>query len=121
MPQAQRRAEPEADQRPAKPESASPSRAEPQPEATRVCRPHRPRRGNGGRIKASPLARRIARERGIDLAALAGTGPEGRIVAEDVERAAVSAAEGGACRARRRPPRSSGSSSPRCARRSRSG
>ncbi len=46
-------------------------------------------RTNGGRIKASPLARRIARERGIDLAALAGTGPEGRIVAEDVEQAAV--------------------------------
>jgi pyruvate dehydrogenase E2 component (dihydrolipoamide acetyltransferase) len=41
----------------------------------------------GGRVKASPLARRIARERGIDLAALSGTGPEGRIVAEDVERA----------------------------------
>jgi pyruvate dehydrogenase E2 component (dihydrolipoyllysine-residue acetyltransferase) len=48
--------------------------------------------GNGGRIKASPLARRIARERGIDLAALSGTGPEGRIVAEDVERAAVAPA-----------------------------
>lgn len=42
---------------------------------------------SGGRVKASPLARRIARERGIDLAALRGTGPEGRIVAEDVERA----------------------------------
>ncbi len=41
---------------------------------------------NGGRIKASPLARRIARERGIDLSTLAGTGPDGRIVAEDVER-----------------------------------
>jgi pyruvate dehydrogenase E2 component (dihydrolipoamide acetyltransferase) len=41
---------------------------------------------NGGRIKASPLARRIARERGVDLASLTGTGPEGRIVAEDVER-----------------------------------
>jgi pyruvate dehydrogenase E2 component (dihydrolipoamide acetyltransferase) len=41
----------------------------------------------GTRIKASPLARRIARERGIDLAVLRGTGPEGRIVAEDVERA----------------------------------
>jgi pyruvate dehydrogenase E2 component (dihydrolipoamide acetyltransferase) len=40
-----------------------------------------------GRIKASPLARRIARERGVDLATLSGTGPEGRIVAEDVERA----------------------------------
>ena len=42
---------------------------------------------NGGRVKASPLARRIARERGIDLSTLRGTGPEGRIVAEDVERA----------------------------------
>jgi len=40
------------------------------------------------RIKASPLARRIARERGIDLAAMTGTGPEGRILAEDVEHAA---------------------------------
>jgi pyruvate dehydrogenase E2 component (dihydrolipoamide acetyltransferase) len=45
-----------------------------------------------GRIKASPLARRIARERGIDLAQLRGTGPEGRIVAEDVERAAAAPA-----------------------------
>src|SRR5438093_5470985 len=45
---------------------------------------------NGGRIKASPLARRIARERGIELAGLHGTGPEGRIVAEDVQRAAAS-------------------------------
>ena len=41
----------------------------------------------GGRIKASPLARRIARERGLDLSTLTGTGPDGRIVAEDVERA----------------------------------
>src|SRR5436305_832934 len=41
----------------------------------------------GVRLKASPLARRLARERGIDLSALRGTGPEGRIVAEDVERA----------------------------------
>ncbi len=45
-----------------------------------------------GRIKASPLARRIARERGIELSAVAGTGPEGRVVAEDVERAAASTA-----------------------------
>ncbi len=47
---------------------------------------------DGGRVKASPLARRIARERGIDLSSLAGTGPEGRIVAEDVERVQVGAA-----------------------------
>ena len=39
------------------------------------------------RVKASPLARRIARERGIDLSAISGTGPEGRIIAEDVEKA----------------------------------
>src|SRR5207237_893431 len=45
------------------------------------------RKGPSERIKASPLARRIARERGIDLAQLRGTGPDGRIVAEDVERA----------------------------------
>jgi pyruvate dehydrogenase E2 component (dihydrolipoamide acetyltransferase) len=49
-------------------------------------------RQNGGRIKASPLARRIARERGIELSALRGTGPEGRIVAEDVERASAAGA-----------------------------
>jgi pyruvate dehydrogenase E2 component (dihydrolipoamide acetyltransferase) len=42
------------------------------------------RRSSDGRVKASPLARRIARERSVDLAALSGTGPEGRIVAEDV-------------------------------------
>jgi pyruvate dehydrogenase E2 component (dihydrolipoamide acetyltransferase) len=45
-----------------------------------------------GRVKASPLARRIARERGIDLSSLTGTGPDGRIVAEDVERAATAPA-----------------------------
>ncbi len=40
-----------------------------------------------GRAKASPLARRIASEKGLDLAALSGTGPAGRIVKADVERA----------------------------------
>jgi pyruvate dehydrogenase E2 component (dihydrolipoyllysine-residue acetyltransferase) len=46
-----------------------------------------PQDSRGARVKASPLARRIARERDIDLATLKGTGPDGRIVAEDVERA----------------------------------
>ncbi len=53
-----------------------------------VTQIHEPQSGNG-RIKASPLARRIARERGIDLREVAGTGPDGRVVAEDVERAAA--------------------------------
>ena len=41
---------------------------------------------NGGRIFASPLVRKLAGERGIDLAGLAGTGPNGRIVRRDLER-----------------------------------
>jgi pyruvate dehydrogenase E2 component (dihydrolipoamide acetyltransferase) len=46
----------------------------------------------GARVKASPLARRIARERGIELASVAGTGPEGRVIAEDVEKAGAGTA-----------------------------
>ena len=41
-----------------------------------------------GRVVATPLARRLAREAGVDLAAVAGSGPAGRIKAEDVRRAA---------------------------------
>jgi pyruvate dehydrogenase E2 component (dihydrolipoamide acetyltransferase) len=40
-------------------------------------------------VKASPLARRIARERGVDLASVSGSGPDGRVIAEDVERASA--------------------------------
>jgi pyruvate dehydrogenase E2 component (dihydrolipoyllysine-residue acetyltransferase) len=46
-------------------------------------------RAAGEHVKASPLARRIARERGVDLSQIVGTGPEGRVIAEDVEKAAV--------------------------------
>ena len=60
--------------------AAEPAAAAPSPE------------GNGGRAKASPVARRIAREQGIDLSALQGTGPGGRIVKADVEAAASGAA-----------------------------
>ncbi|MFM6974564.1 MAG: pyruvate dehydrogenase complex dihydrolipoamide acetyltransferase [Agromyces sp.] len=56
--------------------------AEPSPE-TAVVVLH----GSGNRVFASPIARKIARERGIDLAAIAGTGPGGRIVRGDVEHA----------------------------------
>jgi pyruvate dehydrogenase E2 component (dihydrolipoamide acetyltransferase) len=60
--------------------------APPRPEGTaRSAAP------SGGRLKASPLARRIAAERGVDLGAVAGSGPEGRIVARDLETAAGSA------------------------------
>jgi len=52
---------------------------------TPVAAPPAPPTSADGRTKASPLARRLARERGIDLATLQGTGPDGRIVAKDVE------------------------------------
>jgi pyruvate dehydrogenase E2 component (dihydrolipoamide acetyltransferase) len=49
-----------------------------------------PPQKEGERVKASPLARRIATERAIDLHGLSGTGPGGRIVKADVEAAAAS-------------------------------
>ena len=66
--------------------------AEPEPART----PTRPApaadSGDGdGRVKASPLARRIARERGVDLATLSGSGPGGRIIKADVEGAGAAA------------------------------
>ncbi|MGA0256012.1 MAG: pyruvate dehydrogenase complex dihydrolipoamide acetyltransferase [Rhodothermales bacterium] len=42
---------------------------------------------DGGRVKASPLARKMATEQGIDLTRLTGSGPEGRIIKRDVEAA----------------------------------
>ena len=46
---------------------------------------------SAGRVFASPLARRIAADRGVDLAALSGSGPHGRILRRDVEAAGASA------------------------------
>jgi pyruvate dehydrogenase E2 component (dihydrolipoamide acetyltransferase) len=51
--------------------------------------------GSGGRVKASPLARRIASELGVDLASLTGSGPAGRIVKRDVEAASAGDTAGG--------------------------
>ena len=49
--------------------------------------PQAPVRAPGERVKASPVAKKLAEDRGIDISTLTGTGPEGRIVREDVERA----------------------------------
>jgi len=46
------------------------------------------RSANDKRIKASPLARRLAKQKGINIAAITGTGPKGRIVKADIEKAA---------------------------------
>lgn len=51
-----------------------------------------PKAESGDRVKASPLARRIATEKSIDLASLTGSGPNGRIVKADVDGAKAGAA-----------------------------
>ncbi|MFF3538777.1 2-oxo acid dehydrogenase subunit E2 [Streptomyces sp. NPDC002466] len=75
-PQAVRRDVPEESdaQRPASPAPAAAASGEPD---------------RGGRVFSSPLARRLAREAGLDIEALTGTGPGGRIVRRDVDAAAA--------------------------------
>src|SRR6476661_5866479 len=78
-------------------EQAAPKAAQPTPDRKRpASMPPAPGGGAAGaaaetaptpagRVKASPLARRIAAERGLDLGGIAGSGPEGRIVLRDLE------------------------------------
>jgi len=69
---------PEAPRAAAQPAAAAQTAAPAQPPAAAAT-------GNGGsRVKASPLARKIAAEKGIDLARVSGSGPSGRIVQRDV-------------------------------------
>src|SRR5919107_5632124 len=64
------------------------------------ARPTRERRqavtDSGGRVSASPAARKLAAELGIDLATVEASGPNGRVTSEDVERAAANAASAAA-------------------------
>ncbi|KRA48312.1 pyruvate dehydrogenase complex dihydrolipoamide acetyltransferase [Devosia sp. Root635] len=46
-----------------------------------------PSKSEGGKVFASPLARRLAKEAGIDVSAISGSGPKGRVVKSDVEAA----------------------------------
>ena len=62
----------------------------PAPKAANTAAPAIPRDSN--RVFASPLARRIAKQNGVDLAGISGSGPHGRIIKRDVEGAPASAA-----------------------------
>ena len=64
-------------------EPASAEAESPAPPASAVVPVSAP--ADGGRIKASPLARRLAADSGLDLAAVSGSGPAGRIVKRDIE------------------------------------
>ncbi|MBO9654265.1 MAG: pyruvate dehydrogenase complex dihydrolipoamide acetyltransferase [Agrobacterium tumefaciens] len=70
-------------------EEAAPAKAE-KPAADQAAAPSTPVAKSGERIFASPLARRLAKEAGLDLSAVSGSGPHGRIVKTDVEKAAAS-------------------------------
>ena len=61
--------------------------AAPAPAAVSPAAPSANARNNGERIFASPLARRMAEQAGLDLATLSGSGPRGRIVKRDIEAA----------------------------------
>ena len=92
-------AAPKADTAPPAPPKAPPApkpdatpNAPPAPAAVETppasAAPAAPARTEGERIKASPLARRLAQAQGIDLSALRGSGPGGRIVRADIDSAA---------------------------------
>ena len=86
----------------APPPQPAPKAAPPSPAGGAVAQPDK----DGEQVKASPLAKRLAAEMGVDLGSLKGSGPEGRIVKED-----VLAAAGGRTGERRRPeaaPRTAG-------------
>jgi pyruvate dehydrogenase E2 component (dihydrolipoamide acetyltransferase) len=67
------------------------AQAEPEPEPEPAPPPSAAESDGGERVKASPIARRMAREKGLELSSLRGTGPGGRIVKADVESAAPAA------------------------------
>ncbi|WP_421694987.1 pyruvate dehydrogenase complex dihydrolipoamide acetyltransferase [Aestuariivirga sp.] len=74
--------------KPAAAPAAAPVASAPTPQPAPAAAP----KAEGARVFASPLARRIAKQKGIDIAALLGSGPHGRIVLKDVESAKPGAA-----------------------------
>ncbi|KAK9827713.1 hypothetical protein WJX81_003489 [Elliptochloris bilobata] len=89
---------PKNDAKPAKPAPAEkPKKEEPQPSQPAKPAPAAPAQGapaKGGRVIASPYARKLAREAGVDIANATGSGPGGRIVAADVQQ--LTEGDGGA-------------------------
>jgi pyruvate dehydrogenase E2 component (dihydrolipoamide acetyltransferase) len=76
---------------------AAPQASEPKQAAS--ARAAQPASASGNRIFASPLARRIAREKGVDLSSVKGSGPHGRIIQRDVESATSGTAAAAPARA----------------------
>ena len=72
--------------KPAPPEEKKPARSEQKPAATPAL-PTSPPTQERGRVFASPLARRLAKDGGVDIARVQGSGPHGRVIARDIDAA----------------------------------
>ena len=83
---------PAAESAPAKEEAPAAKEKEATP-ATPAANAPSPVSSDGDRVKASPLARKVAVEMGVDLSTVSGTGPAGRIVREDVQNASSGSAK----------------------------
>jgi pyruvate dehydrogenase E2 component (dihydrolipoamide acetyltransferase) len=77
--------------KPPEPTVAAASPPQPPPVAAAKSEQGAIERGSEDRIFASPLARRVAKQRGLDLSGISGSGPHGRIILRDVEAAVPSA------------------------------
>lgn len=75
------------------PKAEEPKQEAPAPTPTQAAAPAPAPKASGERIFASPLAKRIAADKGIDLSTVQGSGPHGRIVKADVENAQPGAAQ----------------------------
>lgn len=83
---------PKADPVPAKVEAAAAPKADAAPAPKAEAAAPKPAIASDDRVKASPLARRLAQAKGVDLASITGTGTNGRIVKADIEGAQPGAA-----------------------------
>ncbi|MCX8997770.1 pyruvate dehydrogenase complex dihydrolipoamide acetyltransferase [Rhizobiaceae bacterium BDR2-2] len=70
----------------------APAAAAPAPAPAPAAAPSAPSAEKGERVFASPLARRLAKEAGVELSAISGSGPHGRVVKSDVEKAVAGGA-----------------------------
>ena len=72
-------------------EASAPPQEKTPPASAQPAQPSDGAEGNGGQLRSSPLARRLASERGLDLSRVQGSGPGGRIIKRDIESAQVAA------------------------------
>src|SRR4029079_3069521 len=85
-------------------EASAPPQEKTPPAPAQPAQPSDGAEGNGGQLRSSPLARRLASERGLDLSRVQGSGPGGRIIKRDIEYTASVAASAPAARPTMRAP-----------------